>query len=243
MARRSSDWGCVIKPFNVGIVGSNGDLGKHLISILLRNKIKIVGYDISPEHTSDFIQVKSLEELALISDVIHWCAPLQPIINNLVCLSTVNKLVLHDSIMSSSDKFKKLLLSAGVKNVEIVHFLMNNNNKVVINSKNKSTELAKTFENYGLETVRMTTIEHDYLIAISQSMIAMLCVNLLPILEPTLEAGNLTPSGAALTEALQNRASNWTESTLDSILKNPELFTVLEMLLNKQKNIMKNNLS
>jgi hypothetical protein len=117
----------------------------------------------------------------------------------------------------------------------VVHMLMNKTNTVVVATDTPRHEVINEhLRSIGLEPRNMTVREHDYLIARSQAPLALLCETLLPYLYEQAELGLLTPSGELLASTLHSRELAWTKETRDSILRNPEL----ETLINEMQQIV-----
>ncbi|MGH7238200.1 MAG: hypothetical protein ACREGF_06720, partial [Candidatus Saccharimonadales bacterium] len=111
-----------------------------------------------------------------------------------------------------------------IKSIAIVHFLMNDERKVIVSADSDDPEAIKIhIKAAGFDTKIMNTTEHDRLMAHSQAPLAVLCDVPLPKLKSYADEGLLTPSGRALLTALNDRAAQWTEATFAAILSNPEL--------------------
>lgn len=149
----------------VGIVGSRGDLGTQL---LLR--VKAAGFEVltcdSMEKTDP-----SIDDLLTQCDIIHLCAPLDKL-EHTFDLSLDNTIVLHDSVMSTSNEFNHRVLS---DKASIVHMLMNEAGSVVIaeNVTNQDS-LRQHFESLGYTTHTLSIDAHDMLMAQSQAPYALL---------------------------------------------------------------------
>ena len=108
---------------------------------------------------------------------------------------------------------------------------MNDTNTVVIaTDAPHCEEITKHFTSIGLVPKRMTTAEHDDMMARSQAPLALLCKTLLPYLYEQADKGLLTPSGKLLAETLRSRELTWTDATVHSILQNPAIDTLLHGL-------------
>lgn len=202
----------------IGIVGATGDLGQQLVA-----RIKKHGFEVRTFSRSDPREV--LEELARISSVIHICAPVEAVKN---LLSTNATVVLHDSVMYTSKQASERHLS---NNAAIVHMLMNKENTVVVaNDAPHHTELREHLSAIGLSPRSMSIREHDYMIARSQAPLALLIKTLLPYLYEQADRGLLTPSGQLLADTLRSRELIWTNTTIHSILQNPEIDALLHDL-------------
>jgi hypothetical protein len=197
----------------IGIVGATGDLAKQLSAAL-----HLAGLDIMQSSRSTDTTPQNLIDQC---DIVHICAPLNDTIAETFtdCRRIV---VLHSSTMQESQDFIK---KARLKQFLIVHFLMNPDKKVIVAQESTALNTARVhLETAGFRLEFMEIAEHDALIALSQGLLASLVDSGVHAkLEEICERGLLTPSGNDLLTALRSREMNWTENTLDSIMKNPNL--------------------
>jgi hypothetical protein len=155
-------------------------------------------------------------------DIVHMCCPLS-VLEDVIPDRAV--IVLHDSVMSSSLTTSKQFING---EAAVVHMLMNKMNTVVVaTDASHHDSIIEHLRSIGLEPKGMTVREHDYLVVRSQAPLALLCETLLPYLYEQAELGLLTPSGELLASTLHSRELAWTKETRDSILRNPELGTLI----------------
>lgn len=135
-------------------------------------------------------------------------------------------IVLHDSVMATSFSANRAHLDG---QAGVVHMLMNESNTVIVaQDMPHSRVLTKHFKQLGCRVVKMTSEDHDILMARTQAPFALLCKSLLPFLHQKEQQGLLTPSGTLLAETLRARELAWTEATMSSILRNPQIEQLLE---------------
>lgn len=200
----------------IGVVGASGDLGSQLVKLLEDNGHEVMQYSRSQP------QSPSLDELVARCDIVHMCCPLSVLENVTIDKAIV---VLHDSVMNSSLEASKRFVNG---KAAIVHILMNKAGVVVVASDAPHhDEIVEHIRAIDLNPKSMTVHEHDYLIARSQAPLALLCETVLPYLYRQAEKGLLTPSGELLAGTLHSRELAWTRETRDSILRNPELETLI----------------
>ena len=226
----------------IGIVGCNGDLGSRLHNQILKSGIAVLGFDVTFGSKTDLTMdssvfkatkkyTNSLDELVKKTKVIHWCAPLDEIEDFVDSFHDLERIILHDSVMSRSLHVKKNIFTDRTFKVEMLHALMNEHKRVMIAAESDDAEwLNSHVQSIGLRPKLTKTIEHDKLMAESQSLIALLCRDILPELKTSMKKGDLTPSGEALMIALTDREAHWTSATKKSILDNPELKNVVNKL-------------
>lgn len=196
----------------IGVIGSAGDLGAQLTNRLMDHGYTVLTYDLKESKSSN------MEELAQHCSIIHICTPVD-VIKELPKTDAI--IVLHDSVMATSQKANSTFLDdRGV----VVHMLMNKHNAVVLAGEGECQDIIQGhLEAIGLTVHRMTVQAHDYMVARSQAPLALLIKVLLPYLYEQADKGLLTPSGELLADTLHSRDLIWTDSTVHSILQNPEL--------------------
>lgn len=202
----------------IGVIGSRGDLGTQLTT-----KLRSHGYDVL-ECSRSLDNGITINEVLRQCDIIHVCAPTSILKDAIYNDSSI--VILHDSVMNSSREASNMFLrgTAG-----IIHMLMNNKNMVVIaTDAPHDAEIERHITSLGLNTHHMTIDAHDYLMARSQAPLALLCKTLLPYLYEQADHGMLTPSGQLLADTLRSRELTWTDETIHSILRNPQLQTLLD---------------
>lgn len=227
----------------IGIVGSSGDLGSKM-AVQVRSQFgEVMGFDIatntamaasgidhsvSPEG-SDITRVRRLDVLLNACAVVHWCAPSSTL--DVVQAVHPDKLViLHDSVMSTSLRSAWGLQARtnSTAKVAIAHCLMNDQNKVVIASNYGATDEAfDHIKQLGLSPTLKTVKEHDHMMARSQAVLSVLVKTILPDLVAYEDEGMLTQSAHELLRSLQHRESRWTDATMATMLRNPQLATLL----------------
>lgn len=199
----------------IGVVGAKGDLGSQLTKIIGKTHSNIRTFTRESQLTlSDFIQQ---------CDIVHICAPVEVLKNVVHTGNTV--VVLHDSVMHTSRQASEAYLNG---KGAIIHMLMNDHSSVIVARDAPHHDLLQQhLRNIGLSPFSMTIKEHDYMAARSQAPLALLCKTLLPYLYEKADQGLLTPSGQLLADTLRSRELAWTDATVKSILKNPELQTLV----------------
>ncbi len=219
----------------IAIVGISGDLGSQLAE-----NIKHAGHDcigFRSKHAQDpRLFTQNLENC----QIIHWCAPLAALAS-LENILPNSLLILHDSVMDSSQKAaKQLKCRIPHAQIAIVHCLMNPEKTVAIadNSANLAG-IQKHLSHIGLSPQIIDLAKHDELMAHSQAPLALLCQVLLPILEENQPKGLLTQSAVDLLQTLKHHNLRWTDSTRQSVLGNPKLQilanSIQEIINNQQK--------
>jgi prephenate dehydrogenase len=200
----------------IGVIGATGDLGSQLVKKLEGGDFVVVQYSRSRPNG---LSINAVMERC---DIVHMCCPLSALEAVVPGRAVI---VLHDSVMSSSLKASKQFTDG---KAAVVHMLMNKTGTVVVATDAPHHDLiTEHLRSIGLEPKGMTVREHDYLIARSQAPLALLCETLLPYLYKQAELGLLTPSGELLASTLHSRELTWTKETRDSILRNPELGTLI----------------
>ncbi|MEJ0072951.1 MAG: hypothetical protein WDN27_02600 [Candidatus Saccharibacteria bacterium] len=205
---------------SVGVIGASGQLGTEFCEI-----ISAAGMDLLPcdkgDPEADFRR-------ALGASVVHWCAPLAAL-ETLDEFPGESTLVLHDSAMSSSlAAAGSLYERLGEMNIGICHWLMNREQVAIVASE--ATDISEHLSLLGLNPSIMTVAEHDTLMAHSQAPLAVLSRVLLPFLTDPDNGRYLTPSAIDLRAVLLGREEQWTDETMRSILKNPQLDGLLQQL-------------
>jgi hypothetical protein len=198
----------------IGVIGVTGDLGSQLVT-----RLRSHHFDVAEHSRAN----PSIDDLLAKCDIVHVCAPTTALQNSKPCKAIV---VLHDSVMSSSQQASELYLGG---HGAVVHMLMNAAETIVIATDAPHHDAIKAHaEAIGLHPQNMTITEHDYMIARSQAPLALLCKVLLPYLYEQDKKGLLTPSGALLADTLRSRELVWTKETMHSILRNPQLQTLVD---------------
>lgn len=139
--------------------------------------------------------------------------------------------VLHDSVMNNSKRFSEVVLD---NHGSIVHMLMNKQKRVVVEIDTPHEErVIRHLASIGLNPALMSIEEHDLLMARSQAPLALLHEVLSTDLSQYANDGMLTPSGTVLMETLRDRAVAWTPTTIESLLKNPQLKVLINEMQSK----------
>ncbi len=160
------------------------------------------------------------------ADIVHLCIPACEV-PSIGIIKRDSLLILHDSVMSSSD----LWINHHQSHSAIaVHMLMNDTNKVVINSESRLKDKAQHhFSSLMLSPVFLSINEHDRMCAFSQTPLLLL-LPLMPMLESWSNEGLLTPSALDLLALLKKRSERWTDSTSVSLAKNRHIRDLIEMM-------------
>lgn len=208
----------------VGILGL-GDLGSQLATQIAHAGFDIIALDRNNNKTIEDPKVRIAQSEAEVLEhclIVHWAIPSR-LLSNLNDTSENATVILHDSVMNNS------LLALNERNdgnnFAIAHCLMNDAKRVFIASNGSHSEGAMLhFESIGLSPKLVTIRDHDALMARSQGILASLIkLGLRNELDLASQNGDLTPSADELHRVLMNRELNWTPSTFESILANPEL--------------------
>jgi hypothetical protein len=200
----------------IGIIGATGDLGSQLAARIKKHGFTLIEYGRSLKNGVTF--TATLQK----SDIVHICAPVS-VLKGLPPTNAV--VILHDSVMNTSSEASASYLH---NDAAIAHMLMNEQNTVVVASDAPHSEsVISHFASIGLNPVAMTIAQHDFMIARSQAPLALLCKTLLPYLYEQADKGLLTPSGQLLANTLRSRELAWTDTTIQSILSNPQLQTLV----------------
>lgn len=196
----------------IGVIGAKGDLGSQLV-VRLQNH----GHTVL-QCTKDQANGNTITSMLHECGIVHVCAPLGSLRGVQPGRAVV---VLHDSVMAASRQAGNQYLGG---QAAVVHMLMNDTQTVVVASDAPHSQLITAhLREIGLSPRAMTIAEHDYLMARSQAPLALLCKTLLPFLDEQDGKGLLTPSGQLLAATLRARELAWTDETIRSILRNPQL--------------------
>ena len=231
----------------IGIVGHRGNLGAQMTLQALAHCESVMGFDVQPtepcpaQHgvdpslrASDIPQhlqiVRRIEPLLHAATIVHWCAPSSRL-PHVEALHPDRLVLLHDSVMATSIENAHKAQHKGLGRFAVAHCLMNSHAKVVIASDVGEPDAAEEhMRALGLSPVRMTSTEHDHMMARSQAVLSVLVKTLLPDLVQYEEQGLLTQSAHELLRSLQHRESRWTPATMATMLANPKLGALLEEL-------------
>ncbi len=132
--------------------------------------------------------------------------------------------VLHDSVMHTSvEAINKRDKDRG--RFAAAHCLTNSHRRVfILDDPRHAQKISEHFLALGLSPKIVSSRAHDKLMARTQGPLALLInAGLREYLAQQKDLGNLTPSGEHQKDALDDRAARWTQETVDSILRNPEL--------------------
>lgn len=208
----------------IGIIGSSGDLGSQLVDMIRVDGSYVMLSDVvdSDSHSISYVLGKC--------SIVHLCAPLRAL-TEIKPPSNDTMVVLHDSVMDISKNFNDDTLHG---QGSIVHMLMNQQNRVIVESAAPHKErLIQHLASIGLSPAFMSVQEHDLLMARSQAPLALLQEVLSKDLTEYAESGMLTPSGTILMQTLKDRAIAWTPTTIQSLLHNPQLQVLLDEMQSK----------
>lgn len=234
----------------IGLVGAAGDLGGKLAVQVCGVYDRVFTFDTT--HAVDSFRAKTGIDPAIkptevagrpvavptitgileSCSIVHWCAPLEAV-GDIAALPVGSTLVLHDSVMNNSVVVaERLSERPGVLGkIAVVHCLMNPERRVVVASDTDATTQAyEHMAAIGLRPLEMKATEHDSVMAHSQAIFALLDSALNGRLIDYDERGLLTPSAQQLKKALDDRSSAWTETTIATILSNPELPKLIDAL-------------
>ncbi len=231
----------------IGIVGINGDLGSRMAMQLCATKpdAVILGYDVAEAASSTLYAIDptvswldAAKRPQIVDDpdtligtcgVVHYCTPARVALGSLH--KTAGLRILHESNMSNSKKVADQLTGAGVW-VGVGHCLMNSAGTVVVATDVGDPETTlKHMQSIGLSTHEMTVAEHENLAAHTQAVLALLKEALLAEMREHHTDGLLTSSAEELLRALAHRESQWTDATVDSIMANPALTSLIATLI------------
>lgn len=229
----------------IGLIGL-GDLGQRLALqlssagaevIISTRRAKQITYNhavdphlaINTTQTSRIKFVASIDEVLRQTNIIHFAAP-STAVKVLPNLSPEHIVVLHDSVMNES--LKAISSRADSAQFVIAHCLMNTAARVFVeDSQAHSSEIYQHFTEISLNPKTISLHDHDLFIAQTQGVFALLInIGLTQKLEQAHEQGDLTSSASELYYALRHRESRWTETTLRSVLSNPELTNFIDSL-------------
>lgn len=222
----------------IGIIGL-GDLGGRLTLQAEAAGFDVVAYEpfqpktpkeaVDPEVTITGLTwpprlVGNIGEVTSRTTMIHWCTGLD-YLKDVNYLPDDATLVLHDSVMSSSNEARRVLKERPeiLGHVSIAHLLMNPEATAFVASDTPlHEEAAAHLDSLGLKPVSKDIETHDILMAHSQARLAWGVLFDLPALKCT-PLSHLTPSGVEYLEALKQRDAAWTPQTLSSIFRNPHI--------------------
>ena len=230
-----------IKQSNIGLLGF-GDLGSRLAAQALLHGCdvhvydpKLIGADLSLGEPLDpnlqeatarkigsLVVAASAQEVLDSSPVVHWAVSSQRL-PTLPKVKPDQIVVLHDSVMHTSvEAAKKRPHDAD--QFAIAHCLTNDFRRVFVLDNPHGQIISEHFTAIGLSPKTLSARKHDKLMARTQGPLALLInAGLREYLAKQQDLGNLTPSGEHQKDALDDRAARWTDETIDSILRNPEL--------------------
>ena len=201
------------------IVGAQGDLGSQLADISEQAGLTTirVGHEFRDKK----------DELVLgASDYVHLCIPAGALSEYAWLQDEPATVVLHDSVMNTSVMANHAHFGS---QATVVHMLMNANKSVVIESDStRRDNVAALFAHMGLSPTVLSAPEHDQIMAVSQAPLALLCQVIQTPIKRYREMGLLTASGEELERALDARSAKWTPATIQSLLQNPQLRTLVD---------------
>lgn len=207
----------------IGILGL-GDLGSQLAIQIAGAGFDVIAFDRDKKAFEDpRIHIAQSESEVLENcSIVHWAIPSKSLNDLSDSLGDV-VVILHDSVMNNSWLALHERTDSG--SFAIAHCLMNDERRVFVASHGSHSEaVMQHFESIGLSPKLTTASDHDVLMAHSQGILATFIKSgLRNELDRASSEGDLTPSGEELHRVLMNRELNWTLSTLESILANPEL--------------------
>lgn len=202
----------------VGIIGALGDLGSQLATLERSKDREIVICD----HKD--INLATIDTVMRTCEIVHFCVP-EGAFKRPIRVRQGQIVVLHDSVMAVSKRINQTFFS---HKAHIVHMLMNTTQTVIIDSQSRSSLLEHHMKSIGCVVRRMSTIDHDTLMARSQAPLALLVTILLDDLRSWQKNALLANSGEILLQTLESRAVAWTPPTLQTILKNPEITLLID---------------
>ena len=229
----------------IGIVGL-GDLGTQLAKQMLAANQAIIVFDKNQTRVQQFITSLSANERARTTlatstkaitkqaSFIHFAIPSQLINFKVFSLGGAEQIfVLHDSVMGNSLPIARQ--HAPQQQIQIAHWLMNKHNTVLVaRDTSPPPELLTHFQKIGLAPQLIAVKKHDDAMAISQGLAAhIISSGVLNQLNKLHQDNLLTPSGQEFRAFLKNRESQWTETTISSLITNPQL----QRLLNAQPSV------
>lgn len=216
---------------SIGILGL-GDLGSQLATQIASVGFDVVAFDKDKKTIEDpKIRIAQSEAEVLENcSIVHWAIPSRSLNELSDGLENVT-VILHDSVMNNSRLVLNERNDSG--SFAIAHCLMNDAKRVFIASDGSHSEdVMQHFESIGLSPKLTTIRDHDVLMAHSQGILASFMeLGLRNELDHASRNGDLTPSADELHGVLMNRELNWTQSTLESIMANPELERVAERIV------------
>lgn len=241
-------------PETIGIVGAGGSLGSKLGVQVCSRFARVVGFDISdnwlePKNavdprlkSTDVLRrptpVASLDQLLILSDVVHWAAPIDTA-KSIPWLPHPSTLVLHDSLMSNSLEVVKELRERKeiVGRLAVVHCLMSEEPDAPLVSIATNLDGTARVEEHiraiGLVPELISIEDHDRRKA-WQGLWAAICTIGRPELERLDALGVLSPSERRLLTAMEANESHWTPASYKSIIRNPFVPELLERIAIEQ---------
>ncbi len=211
----------------VAVIGSSGDLGKQLVEVLGMHDLNVLAFDRSDRSMTDIIKAQA--------DIIHLCVPTSALPEYSDLADGEKIVILHDSVMSTSESINQRYFN---NHASIAHMLMNDHQTVVIAQDTPAySDLYAHFSDLGMKPVSMPINKHDRIMAESQAPLALLVRSIHEPLNMYREQRLLTPSGEELVNALNTRAASWTDATIESLLRNPELHSLIHDMQNTLKKL------
>ncbi len=233
----------------LGIVGLDS-LGSKLRMQAEAHGISTIGFSVWPPEVaesaiddavdisvvpSEPVLVGSLEQLVSEVSTVHWCARAETSLGSLKALPKSKTLVLHNSTMAESVRVRETLLERPsiLGDIAIVHCLMNEEaNVAVANDFGKVDKIVNDFSKLGLNHKIIGYQEHDYIMAHSQGIFALLIeMGMGDWLKEWGYEGMLVRSSREAQAALTHRESKWTKPTIKSILDNEHIVEFAEKIL------------
>lgn len=159
------------------------------------------------------------------SNIIHFCIPADGFTKK-YSIKPGQIIILHDSVMATSETISTKFFNG---KASVIHMLMNEASTVVIDSASPNQQnVIQHMRSLGMLPKIMTIIEHDRIMSRSQAPLAVLTALLKEDLEMWQSEMLLTTSGEVLLETLRARSSTWTESTVRSLLQNPQIIHLID---------------
>lgn len=182
--------------------------------------------------SGDIVLKETMADVFANAKIIHWCAPLSEVVS-VERLEPEQTLVFHASVMAQSVEAQRSLAQKPdvTGKIAIAHLLMNSHRTAVVSTDSDDVNaIGQHLSAAGLRPVIRRTHEHDRIMAVSQAPMAILHGLLGAELASLGVEGMLTPSGEDLAAALEARAAKWTPTTLESILRNPQIPNLIQQM-------------
>ncbi len=173
--------------------------------------------------SDEFAVCDDLEELVCISGVVNFAVPASAL-QEFPVLGDSQLGIMHDSVMSSSYNAIHGRGDGDRHKYSIAHLLMNRHERAILDPEHGDVQKVNDYlQRLGLSVILMGYKEHDQMMAQSQGAMLGLMVRYGHTLR-LLQAAQLLEERPVLKDldnSLKTRNAEWTDATIESIMRNP----------------------